>query len=108
MAGSEAQAGFYYQNVVAALHALKLIEIGSPYRSITLENPNRAKYIDDIIVERADRTTFIQVKWSEGEDSPFTLHNLTWQGDDGDDIPLLGKLGRGFQWANNQIMSKSS
>lgn len=97
MAGSEAQAGFYYQNVVAALHALKLIEIGSPYRSITLENPNRAKYIDDIIVERTDRTTFIQVKWSEGEDSPFTLYNLTSQGDDAGDIPLLSKLGRGFQ-----------
>jgi hypothetical protein len=99
MAGGEAQAGFYYQNVVAALHVLKLIEIGSPYRSITLENPNRAKYIDDIIVERIDRTVFIQVKWSENEDSPFTLHNLTSQSDDAGEIPLLRKLARGYEQA---------
>jgi hypothetical protein len=97
MAGSEAQAGFYYQNVVAALHALKLIEIGSPYQSIAFENPKRAKYVDDIIVERAHRTTFIQVKWSEGDDSPFTLHNLTSQSDDADDMPLLRKLGQGYR-----------
>jgi hypothetical protein len=43
MPGAEAQAGFYYQNVVAALRALELLELRSPMHSITLENPARAK-----------------------------------------------------------------
>ena len=34
MAGAEAQAGFYYQNVVAANYALDLLEFGSSLRSI--------------------------------------------------------------------------
>ena len=76
MAGSDAQAGFYYQNIVAARYALDLIEFGSQLRSISLENPQRAKHIDDIIADRVDGVSFIQIKWSESDTAAFTLYNL--------------------------------
>ena len=94
MAGSDAQAGFYYQNIVAAGYALDLIELGTRLRSLTLENPARAPHIDDVIADFADGTTFVQVKWSREDTSAFTLHNLTAVEDDS--ISLLAKLARGY------------
>ena len=76
MAGAEAQAGFYYQNVVAAGYALDLIEFGSSLRSITLESQEQAKHIDDIIADYIDKTKFVQVKWALDQNSALTLHNL--------------------------------
>lgn len=73
MAGSEAQDGFYYQNIVAAHYVLDLIEFGSQLRSITLENPQRAKHIDDIIVDHAHGASFIQAKWSENDTGEATI-----------------------------------
>ena len=36
MAGAEAQAGFYYQNIIAAHYALELLAFGSQLRSLSL------------------------------------------------------------------------
>src|SRR4029434_7896646 len=98
MAGSDAQAGFYYQNIVAAQYALDLIEFGSQLRSITLENPQRAKHIDDIIADRADRVSFIQVKWSDSDTAAFTLYNLITAEDTS--LSLIAQLARGFPQAS--------
>ena len=95
MAGAEAQAGFYYQNVVAAGYALDLIEFGSSLRSITLESQEQAKHIDDIIADYIDKTTFVQVKWALDQNSALTLHNLV--NAESDSTPLLSKLVRGYQ-----------
>jgi len=54
MAGSDSQAAFYYQNIVAAISCLDLIEFGSPIASIQLENPERGKHVDDVIVDHRD------------------------------------------------------
>jgi len=95
MAGSDVQAAFYYQNLVAAEYLLDLIEFGSQIRSITLENPNRAKYVDDVITEGADSNAFIQVKWSDDDTAAFTLHNLVTPDDSS--VSLIAKLAHGFQ-----------
>jgi hypothetical protein len=100
MAGSEAQAGFYYQNIVAAQYALELIEFGSRHRSLTLENPERAKHIDDIIIDGVGGAAFIQVKWSQDDTSAFTLHNLVAAEDDS--TSLLAKLARGFRQVSHE------
>ena len=95
MAGAEAQAGFYYQNIVAAQYALDLIEFGSQLRSITLENSQRAKHIDDIIVDRTEGASFIQVKWSEDDTTAFTLHNLVlWSSENGHNMQRPGRFFR--------------
>jgi hypothetical protein len=104
MSGSDAQAGFYYQNNVAAQYALDLIEFGSQLRSITLENPQRATYIDDIILDSVDRSTFIQVKWAKDDNAAITLHYLV-AADDGTNS-LMEKLVRGFRQVSNQAGRK--
>jgi len=100
MAGADAQAGFYYQNLTAALYALDLIEFGSRLRTLTLENPARAKHIDDVIVDSADGSKFVQVKWSEDESSALTLYNLLVS--EVGSPSLLEKLARGFQQISNE------
>ena len=95
MAGAEAQAGFYYQNIIAAGYALDLIEFGSQLRSVTFENPSRARHIDDVIIDHSDGATFVQVKWAQDETSSLTLHNLTTTEDDS--ASLLAKLARGYR-----------
>ena len=100
MSGAEAQAGLYYQNVVAAGFALDLIEFGASLRSITLESAKHAMHIDDIVAEYEGKTSFVQVKWARGEASTLTLHNLVTAEEDS--TSLLSKLIRGFR----QIRSK--
>ena len=100
MVGSDAQAGFYYQNIVAAQYALDLIEFGSQLHSLTLENPQRAKHIDDIIADRADGVSFIQVKWSESDTAAFTLYNLITAEDTS--LSLIAQLARGFQQVSKE------
>ena len=95
MAGTEAQAGFYYQNIVSAGYALDLIEFDSPLQAITMEIVEQAKYVDDIVAEYTDRTTFVQVKWAKNETSSLTLHNLVTP-EDGSKS-LLSKLAHGYQ-----------
>ena len=95
MAGAESQAGFYYQNVVAAGYILDLLEFGSPLRSVSLESEERAKHIDDIIADYVDRTAFVQVKWTKDETSALTLHNLVTT--EGDSTSLFAKFARGYR-----------
>ncbi len=95
MAGSDAQAGFYYQNIIAANHALDMLEFGSQIRTLTFENPERAKHIDDVIIDHSDGATFVQVKWSDDMTSALTLHNLTAAEEDSPS--LLAKLARGYR-----------
>ena len=104
MAGAEAQAGFYYQNVVAANYALDLLEFGSSLRSITLESIERAKHIDDIVAEYDGKTTFVQVKWARDQASALTLHNLVTA--EGDSTSLLSKLARGYQQIRRKLGQK--
>lgn len=103
MAGAEAQAGFYYQNLVGALHLLDLLEVGSTVVQVTLENPDRAKHIDDIIVDTTSGSTFIQVKWAEDADASFTLASLLAE-EDG--VSLWAKLARGYRQIRSENGTK--
>lgn len=94
MGGAEAQAGFYYQNLVGALHLLDLLDVGSTTIQVTLENPKRAKHIDDIIVDTPSGSTFIQVKWADDTDASFTLASLLAE-EEG--LSLWTKLARGYR-----------
>jgi hypothetical protein len=96
MGGIEAQSGFYYQNVLGALRALDLIELGNPLFSVSFDNPAKAQYIDDIVAEGTGFVEFTQVKWAEDEDASFTLANLTAV-DDSSGKSLLQKIAEGFR-----------
>ena len=100
MGGIEAQSGFYYQNVVGALRALDLIELGSPLVSVSFDNPNKAESIDDIVAEGVGFAEFTQVKWAEDVDSTFTLANLT-STDESNSKSLLRKIADGFRQIQN-------
>jgi len=76
MNGSAPQAGFYYQNNIAALKIIESLFFDSDIQYIQLENYDRGNHIDDVIINRKDRTEFIQVKWSEDENNNYTLYNL--------------------------------
>lgn len=71
------QAPWYYQNNVAALKVLELLDFGSPITNVTLDNYEKGKHIDDVIVEyRSGMTRYYQVKWSKDEEKSYTLYNL--------------------------------
>ena len=76
MGGSAAQAGFYYQNNVAALKILESLFFQSDITHIELENYEGGKHIDDVIVYRTTSTQYTQVKWSEDTGNAYTLYNL--------------------------------
>src|SRR5947209_15399 len=96
MGGTEAQSGFYYQNVLGALRALDLIELGNPLFSVSFDNPAKAQYIDDIVAEGTGFVEFTQVKWAQDEDASFTLANLTAV-DESSGKSLLQKIAEGFR-----------
>lgn len=75
MAGSSAQAGFYYQNNVAALKIIECLFFNTDITHIELEKDKDAPHIDDIIIYRKDTIEYYQVKWSDNEET-YTLHNL--------------------------------
>lgn len=85
MEGSYSQAGFYYQNNVAALKIIDCLILKSDIHQIRLENYDKGNHIDDIIVYRENKIEYYQVKWSENEDKVYTLHNLlqSSENDDG-------------------------
>lgn len=58
MGGSAAQAGFYYQNNVAALKILESLFFQSDITHIELENYESGKHIDDVIVYRTTSTQY--------------------------------------------------
>lgn len=76
MEGSASQAGFYYQNNIAALKLLEALFFESDIHQVRLDNYEKGHHIDDVIVYRDTRTDFFQVKWSEDADNAFTLFNL--------------------------------
>ena len=82
MTGSAPQAGFYYQNNIAALKIIESLFFDTDIQYIQLENYERGNHIDDIIINRKGWTDFIQVKWSEDENNNFTLYNLLNNADD--------------------------
>ncbi|MBD0777309.1 NACHT domain-containing protein [Maribacter sp. ANRC-HE7] len=82
MTGSAPQAGFYYQNNIAALKIIESLFFDSDIQYIQLENYDRGNHIDDVIINRKDKTDFIQVKWSEDENNNFTLYNLLSNAED--------------------------
>ncbi|MDR5591167.1 NACHT domain-containing protein [Christiangramia sp. SM2212] len=76
MTGSAPQAGFYYQNNIAALKIIESLFFDTDIQYIQLENYDRGNHIDDVIINRKCKTEFIQVKWSEDESNNYTLYNL--------------------------------
>jgi Cap4, dsDNA endonuclease domain/NACHT domain len=105
MAGSDAQAGFYYQNVVAAGYVLELLEIGTSVKSVSLESAERADFVDDIILEHEDKTIFVQVKWANDDSAALTLHNLV-TADETSEMSLIAKLASGFRRISAEPGSK--
>jgi len=76
MEGSASQAGFYYQNNIAALKIIECLFFNSDIRQIRLENYDKGNHIDDIIIYRENKIEYYQVKWSEDEGKSYTLYNL--------------------------------
>lgn len=74
---NDPQAPWYYQNNVAALKVLELLDFGSLIENVSLDNYEKGKHIDDIIVEyRNGFIRYFQVKWSKDEDKSYTLYNM--------------------------------
>ncbi len=76
MEGSASQAGFYYQNNVAALKIIDCLFFNSDINYIELENYSKGHHIDDIIVYSKDRIDYYQVKWSNDGETVYSLYNL--------------------------------
>lgn len=95
MLGSHSQAGFFYQNNIAALKVLEMLRPGVRIDHITLENPAHAEHIDDVVVHYADRVEYIQVKWAEDDRTNFTLYGLLTPESDGK-AALLRQLADGY------------
>jgi hypothetical protein len=99
--GSSSQAGFYYQNNLAALKVLDMLYRNSDITYVNLENFKRGPHIDDVIVTRKDVVDFYQVKWSADENNAFTLYNIIYQTTEDDagqtKKTLWEKLVKGYQ-----------
>ncbi len=76
MEGSASQAGFYYQNNVAALKIIDCLFFNSDINFIELENYSKGHHIDDIIVYKKDKIDYYQVKWSNDGETVYSLYNL--------------------------------
>jgi hypothetical protein len=99
MDGSAPQAGFYYQNNIAALKIIESLFFESDIKYIQLENYDRGNHIDDIIINRENTTEFIQVKWSEDDENNYTLYNLISKTED--KKSLFRQLADGFKSVKN-------
>lgn len=76
MEGSASQAGFYYQNNVAALKIIDCLFFNTDITHIRLENYDKGHHIDDIIVYRNNKIEYNQVKWTDDGENSYTLYNL--------------------------------
>lgn len=76
MEGSPSQAGFYYQNNVAALKIIECLFFNTDITHIHLENYDKGHHIDDIIVYRNSKIEYNQVKWTDDGENSYTLYNL--------------------------------
>ncbi|MEC3905982.1 NACHT domain-containing protein [Tamlana sp. 2201CG12-4] len=86
MSGSAPQAGFYYQNNIAALKIIESLFFESDIQYIQLENYERGNHIDDVIINRLHTTEFIQVKWSGDDNNTYTLYSLLSKTEDKNSI----------------------
>jgi len=101
MPGSFSQAGFFYQNHIAAHKLLDSLEFGSPIQSLNFDNYKKGPHIDDIIVENSSGTQYYQIKWSSGDDSPFTIYNVITP-ELGETRSLLLDLVQGYRRIQNR------
>jgi NACHT domain len=101
MQGSFPQAGFFYQNHIAARKLLELLEFGSPLRTITLENYSKGNHIDDIIIEYDNCAHYYQIKWSADDNTPYTIHNLITPQND-KPKSLIRELAEGYSKLRNK------
>ena len=76
MQGSAAQAGFFYQNNLAAIKILECLFFDNDIQSVRLENYDKGQHIDDVIIYRKNINHYFQVKWSEDEENTYTLYSL--------------------------------
>ena len=76
MEGSTSQAGFYYQNNVAALKIIECLFFDSDISHIRLENYDKGNHIDDVIIYRKYKIDYYQVKWSNDGEKAYSLYNL--------------------------------
>ena len=76
MEGSSSQAGFYYQNNVAALKIIECLFFNTDITHVRLENYEKGNHIDDIIVYRKNKIEYYQVKWTQDGENSYTLFNL--------------------------------
>lgn len=76
MAGSAPQAGFYYQNNIAALKIIDCLFFKTDIIQIRLENYDKGHHIDDVIIYKKDSTEYYQIKWSDDSDNSFSLYSL--------------------------------
>lgn len=76
MEGSPSQAGFYYQNNVAALKIIECLFFNTDITHIRLENYDKGHHIDDIIVYRNSKIEYNQIKWTDDGENSYTLYNL--------------------------------
>lgn len=76
MNGSASQAGYYYQNNVAALKIIECLFFNSNISYIRLENYDKGNHIDDVIIYRKGKIDYYQVKWSNDGEQAYTLYNL--------------------------------
>lgn len=105
MKGSAAQAGFYYQNNIAALKILDSLLFNTDITHIELENYEKGNHIDDIIVYHKTKVEFYQIKWSEDETESYTIYNLlTPQKAQGKSI--FKQLAEGYNSINTMLIGR--
>ena len=99
MEGSASQAGFYYQNNVAALKIIECLFFDSDISHIRLENYDKGNHIDDVIIYRKDKIDYYQVKWSNDGEKAYSLYNLLTAGEG--KKSLFKQLAEGYKSVKN-------
>lgn len=76
MEGSASQAGFYYQNNIAAFKIIDCLFFNTDIKHIRLENYDKGNHIDDVIIYRKNIIDYYQIKWSNDGGKAYSLYNL--------------------------------
>lgn len=105
MIGSASQAGFYYQNNIAALKIIDCLFFNSDIIHIELENYNKGNHIDDIIIYRKNNVEYYQIKWAEDETKAYTLYNLLTE--QGNKKSIFRQLADGYKSISDKSISFS-
>ncbi|OCA69065.1 hypothetical protein BBI01_17795 [Chryseobacterium artocarpi] len=105
MEGSASQAGFYYQNNVAALKIIECLFFNSDILQVRLENYEEGNHIDDIIIYRHSKIEYFQVKWALDEEKTYTIYSMlkSEKNDEGKILKksLFKQLAEGYQSVKN-------